>query len=335
VRFDRYNFFRVLEEAELNIGSDAHRRYGEQMASYRQSKNLKHMELLGEMTDVLLDVIREHSSMPKHQVVCVVRDVVPFTIGSIMWAETGFPSIALTHDFQRSIAVTDFGDARDEPLHMPFPAFVLRLPETLRGEDKATQLFVFPAPLTTTEGVGFFSERMIVSVSPENALKQTYTQWTRGIPYDAFLNGQATEMTDVSEAERRTSEELGYAPDPDIPRRARRVLGNTLLYINASGGLPTEKRIGNDFPVEREHSVAHRYRVGRPIKLGPQLKEAIRIGLSGGQTWKLVSRFMVRGHWRNQAHGPSMSLRTRKWISPFWKGPETITEALERAYEVT
>ena len=37
--------------------------------------------------------------------------------------------------------------------------------------------------------------------------------------------------------------------------------------------------------------------------------------------WKLRARFTVRGHWRNQAHGPGRALRMRKWIAPFWKGP--------------
>lgn len=33
-------------------------------------------------------------------------------------------------------------------------------------------------------------------------------------------------------------------------------------------------------------------------------------------------RFMVRGHWRNQAYGPKKGLRRQMYISPFIKGPE-------------
>lgn len=36
----------------------------------------------------------------------------------------------------------------------------------------------------------------------------------------------------------------------------------------------------------------------------------------------LTKRFIVRGHWRNQAHGPNRSLRRPTWISPHIKGPE-------------
>lgn len=45
-----------------------------------------------------------------------------------------------------------------------------------------------------------------------------------------------------------------------------------------------------------------------------------RAGRRRGSSPKV--QFLVRGHWRNQAHGPGLTLRTPKWIFPFWKGPE-------------
>ncbi|MGO8992144.1 MAG: hypothetical protein ACLQVI_02370 [Polyangiaceae bacterium] len=39
---------------------------------------------------------------------------------------------------------------------------------------------------------------------------------------------------------------------------------------------------------------------------------------------------LVRGHWRNQAHGPGFSKRTWKHISPFWRGPEDALIAVRR-----
>ena len=36
----------------------------------------------------------------------------------------------------------------------------------------------------------------------------------------------------------------------------------------------------------------------------------------------LTHRFMVHGHWRNQACGPKLSLRKQRWISPYIKGPD-------------
>lgn len=44
-------------------------------------------------------------------------------------------------------------------------------------------------------------------------------------------------------------------------------------------------------------------------------------------------RFLVRGHWRNQAHGEEMKLRKLIWIQPYWKGPE-MAEMVNKPYEV-
>lgn len=41
-----------------------------------------------------------------------------------------------------------------------------------------------------------------------------------------------------------------------------------------------------------------------------------------GDQRTMQARFIVRGHWRNQAHGENRVLRKRLWIQPHWKGPE-------------
>jgi hypothetical protein len=37
---------------------------------------------------------------------------------------------------------------------------------------------------------------------------------------------------------------------------------------------------------------------------------------------KLTVRTLVTGHWRMQPYGPKNLLRKRRWIEPFWRGPE-------------
>lgn len=44
------------------------------------------------------------------------------------------------------------------------------------------------------------------------------------------------------------------------------------------------------------------------------------VGLATGQHYR--HRFVVSGHWRNQAHGPERSLRRRQWIPSYMKGPD-------------
>lgn len=48
---------------------------------------------------------------------------------------------------------------------------------------------------------------------------------------------------------------------------------------------------------------------------------------------KIGVRFMVRGHWRNQAFGEKFSEHRPTWIAPYWKGPE-IGDVINKPYIV-
>ena len=64
--------------------------------------------------------------------------------------------------------------------------------------------------------------------------------------------------------------------------------------------------------------------VGHMIVLSREermMYENIKQGL-----WKLSYRFIVQGHWRNQAYGPDRKSRRHIFIEPYWKGPEIGTE---------
>ncbi|MCA3265756.1 MAG: hypothetical protein ING19_06770 [Azospirillum sp.] len=52
------------------------------------------------------------------------------------------------------------------------------------------------------------------------------------------------------------------------------------------------------------------------------------------QNRKIASRFMVRGHWRNQAHGPGRSERKLVYITPHYRGPDMAQEVLNKPYIV-
>jgi hypothetical protein len=76
-----------------------------------------------------------------------------------------------------------------------------------------------------------------------------------------------------------------------------------------------------------------RYMLSAPISIDfrDMLHEHLTGKHKGGGAPKV--QFLVRGHWRQQAHGPGRSLRTPKWIKPFWKGPEEA-RVLLRAHKI-
>jgi hypothetical protein len=341
-------------EATDALGSVEHRTFATKAREWKAERTAEQMTF--DVMDILLKAFAARG-FDNDMAISTMRDMTPFIVGSATWAELGFPVINLTHDFYRAIAVTDFGEVGEDPMHTPFPAFVLRLPESLRGKDTSTPLFLYPvstvrvSPQEAAQGlysteskrairpdeINFDVTRMSLTTEPDedSLVRGSFTQWHNGIPYNHFLTGRVAAIDTIDPLEARVTSAMGQSFDPELTKRSRRVLANTLLYINSNGGLPSEKKIGADVPVEREHKTEPRFRVGRPIKLGARLKAAIREGLSGGTSWKLDSRFVVRGHWRNQAYGPQHSLRRKQWIEPYWKGPEDVVEALERTFEVT
>lgn len=53
----------------------------------------------------------------------------------------------------------------------------------------------------------------------------------------------------------------------------------------------------------------------------------------GPKIYRIGTRFMVRGHWRQQPVGPARTQRRLTWIRPYFKGPE-IAELINRPYTV-
>lgn len=107
------------------------------------------------------------------------------------------------------------------------------------------------------------------------------------------------------------------------------VFYNTIMYINDPTRILAETEEYRRRKVKlkgRKKAVKTGY-----IYLKPP-KEYVPLSKSS-QGRKLEKRFIVRGHYRKQAHGPKWSEHKRIWIKPFWKGPEWA-ERLSKAYKV-
>lgn len=63
-----------------------------------------------------------------------------------------------------------------------------------------------------------------------------------------------------------------------------------------------------------------RFLLAKPVSI--DLREHVAAAAAGRTHSAPKVQFLVRGHWREQAHGPKLSLRKTLWIEPFWKGPE-------------
>jgi len=74
------------------------------------------------------------------------------------------------------------------------------------------------------------------------------------------------------------------------------------------------------------------FAVGSDVVIDHELREVVRSGELAGS--KLSYRVLVRGHWRNQAHGLGRKERKQLWIKPHVRGTELPTPVVGHNYEV-
>lgn len=103
---------------------------------------------------------------------------------------------------------------------------------------------------------------------------------------------------------------------------------NTILYISdpTRDASETEVAGSRKMKIDGKKAVRSNYIFLKPPKRYRSLYHG------SGKT--LDKRFIVRGHWRNQAFGEGMKQRRRRWIYPHWRGPE-MSEVLSRKYMVS
>jgi hypothetical protein len=263
-----------------------------------------------------------------------LEETVPFYGALFQWARAGCPHFSLTPDFFSAVALTDFGDPTDEPLYMPFDTFTVSFPPS-EFFDQATKLMVYKLPtiLSNDEGV---IKTLRWKLYRATLLKDDpiFTQWDIGM----------TRKELAAEAEEMDAHAPGHgirpldAEERPLPLRMRSMLANVMSYIESHGPLPTVPRARKGAvpaPVELTHQDRPLYDVGRTVKLDGGLRKALLESAGDRERWHVSQRFVVRGHWRNQAYGEGRQLRRRQWIEPHWKGPENAVEAITRTYEVT
>jgi hypothetical protein len=87
-----------------------------------------------------------------------------------------------------------------------------------------------------------------------------------------------------------------------------------------------QKQLEQDYAKEKKRSI---YLVGKNIRAD----QFYGVTATSDEARKILKRFRVRGHFRNQPYGPERSLVKRRWIKPYWKGPD-LAELINSGYVV-
>lgn len=233
-------------------------------------------------------------------------------VWAAMWAHYGFPMVQLaSHRYAAALMATSVptGDIRP-----PWPAFLLELPTGMFETEHAGATW----PLThvmfmthTIEDLGEIWHFRATSCFGINL-------WRRQ-PLDVLRKGSL----DSDDHHGAFDLELAKGDERRLGLLARLVL-NTCVAMTDSDNVRT---IGKH---RKASSEGHRrfgkepelrtYRVGKPITL--DVRPALQSYVTGEIRNSPTVQFLVRGHWRDQACGPKLSMRRPTWIQPYWKGPE-------------
>ncbi len=221
----------------------------------------------------------------------------------LAWALSGYNVFELSNAFVAAMLLTDPREIRFDELRAPFPGVLVTIPDR----------FVIGA-----EG-GFYTKLHLYHVDGSWGLYAT--------------DGVRVLDTHVAEGEvlswdlfEELKTEDGAIEDADALaiRAIRQIVFGMLAYVTCveraieeRSGVVSKKRVANDRvdPRPRVHDV------GRSVKIDPVLIKHARAG-AREVALQIKHRYIVRGHYRNQAHGPGRRDRKMIWIEPHWKGPE-------------
>lgn len=271
----------------------------------------------------------------------------------LSWARHGHNVFDLSPDFTAAMLLTDPTEIDIKTAKLPFKGLLITIPsEFATGVEGLhyTKIHVWEMPRTHIEqldvghqivdamkGLPLDSRRDILA----NVEKSLVGQPSRKlIPVmdenDTAICIYATDgshaFNTLIESKNLSWEAIDALPDDvteEADRQARRtiqqIVFGMLAYVNAVADAVTERPAPEKFKKKKrkagpENKLKH-WEVGRTIRLDPNLIRAARGG-SREIALRIKTRFIVRGHYRNQAHGPRRSERTMRWIAPFWKGPE-------------
>jgi hypothetical protein len=280
------------------------------------------------------------------------------------------PSDGLTY----KLMATDLKGVVVGDLHLPMASFYVELPEGVFYIDRSDTGWLPVRYLIVTEGVvteetrrvhkkyelatPVLGKRLLIEMygSPNQNSKSPFDDmWAfHSYPMDnpmADMEHTITSSMEYPEIERsylrgRIGERI--LDGIDIRREVLRFLMNFCVYLGSvdarvehvhkkeierlTKGRKFKKLRKNVQERIRKLDSSRVFTVGSDVTIDAEIKDHVLS--KSGEGLKLSYRVLVRGHWRNQAHGPKRALRTRRWIMPHVRGTDLPTEVVGHTYDV-
>jgi len=222
----------------------------------------------------------------------------------LAWAHAGHNVFELGNDFVAAMLLTDPRAIDFEVLRAPFPGILVTIPSGF---------------VTGAEGLPYTK----LHLSHVDGSWGLYATDGVHVINTQVAEGQALSWDLFESIETEQTESVIEDADAIAIRSIRQIAFGMLAYVTAVdraieervSSTPKKRQKDEDRPRPRVHDV------GRTVQIDPILVKYARAG-AREVALQIKSRFIVRGHYRNQAHGPGWRDRKSIWIEPFFKGPE-------------
>lgn len=228
---------------------------------------------------------------------------------SAEWARLAYPLVQLGHVYAAALMATQV--PRDIDIHAPWPVFYVAVPAGL-------------VTILARDGTPEDVTGLLVFVAKE--------RWTFLAPATTVEYSRICSELDFMRADRLSGFESEgpwgdtgtYGLDSE-PHDDRAALCLSRLLLNACVAMSDPRAV-------RQVGKAHRWQPGAPPPSTPRVyelnrpvrvdcRDSVRGFIRGGSRIPAV-QWLVRGHWRQQAHGPQHAQRRLTWIEPYWKGAD-------------
>jgi hypothetical protein len=255
------------------------------------------------------------------------RSIAPalLSVFAARWAQFAFPVLDLRMDQVASLSLTDSDPSKIEIIP-PWSAYLIRLAE---GS--------YPVRAAGPSGVE-------TSGQVTNVCVMSYTgpdyETKHGVPFSsgyheihmltdvegvALHGGTRTLAEMYSNCEFEQSEgkfTLGELEVRSVGMGMRLVL-SSMVAASSHGVLrATPRRAKGKRWVALSAEQRGTFLLGTPVTIGNECSKELHAYLRGDASITRRSRWVVRGHWRNQPFGPGRTERKHIWIQPHWAGPE-------------
>ncbi len=243
------------------------------------------------------------------------------------WKQFGMPNFQPTHGLTNSLLLTECINLNLSDVKFPFGSL----------------LITFPEPNDTFCGYRWMAvHKWKILNEKQQYIPSLYFQLShpdgQKNPEIRFLRSFYTENDSLEDwienSEPHEDSQIIPEHEKNLMKLTTRIAINLSLYVtNLEPGIG-----GKNKQSKKKNNTKNRpttFIIGNEIKLPENLKKiANNFASTDKALWRINSRFIVRGHWRNQSCGEKNVQRKRIWIQPHWKGPLIDGQAFTKLYSV-